>query len=213
MAAVLAAPLVGLGLSTTAATTIATIGLYAATTAASIFLQMSMAEEPKQELGTKLTAVLGGAVNQSIHIGEKETAGSFIYKGSWGRAGKVPNAFLTRVYCLSDRPVEGFESYVWVDGIKCTYNPEVTDSVDGANLGHPINKFNAHGGHRLWVKFHDGSQTGADSYLTDKFGTGDRAWTEDHVGRGRGSYGGPRRSPRDARSKTPPGPEGSNGID
>lgn len=185
MAAVLAAPLVGLGLSTTAATTIATVGLYAATTAASIFLQMAMAEEPKEEIGTKLTAVLGGAVNQSVHIGTKETAGSFIYKGAWGRAGKVPNAFLTRVYCLSDRPVEGFEPYVWVDGIKATYNPDVTDSVDGVNIGHPINKFNAHGGHKLWVKFHDGSQSGADSYLTTKFGTGDRAWTEDHVGRGR----------------------------
>lgn len=185
MAAVLAAPLVGLGLSTTAATTIATLGLYAATTAASIFLQMSMAEKQEQEIGTKLTAVLGGAVNQSFHFGEKETAGSFIYKGAWGRAGKVPNAFLTRVYCLGDRPVEGFEPYIWVDGIKCTYNPETTDSVDGVNLGHPINKFNAHGGHRLWVKFHDGSQDTADNYLTDKFNSGDRKWTSNHIGKGR----------------------------
>lgn len=185
MAALIAAPLVGLGLSTTAATTLATLGLYAATTAASIFLQMAMAEKPEQEIGTKLTAVLGGAVNQSIHIGRKESAGSFIYKGSWGRTGKIPNAFLTRVYALSDRPVDGFENYVWVDGIKCSYDPDETDTVDGVNIGHPIHKYNSHGGHRLWVKFHDGSQTTADNYLTSKFDSGPRKWTTNHIGRGR----------------------------
>lgn len=185
MAAVIAAPLVGLGLSSTAATTIATLGLYAATTAASIFLQMSMMEKPKEEIGTKLDAVLGGAVNQAIHIGRKETAGSFIYKGAWGKSGGVPNSFLVKVYCLSDRPVAGFEDYVWVDGIKCNYDPEDTDSIDGFNVGHPINKWDSGGGHRLWVKFHDGDQVNADNYLQDKFGTGPRAWTSDHVGRGR----------------------------
>lgn len=185
MAALLAAPLVGLGLSTTAATTIATAGLYVATTAASIFLQMAMAEKTEQEIGTKLEAVLGGAVNQSIHIGRKETAGSFIYKGSWGRSGRVPNAYLVKVYALSDRPVEGFEDYIWANGLKCNYDPDETDSIDGFNVGHPINKFDHGGGHRLWVKFHDGTQSTADNYLVDKFGTGPRAWTEDHVGNGR----------------------------
>lgn len=185
MAAVLAAPLVGLGLSTTAATTLATAGLYVATTAASIFLQMAMAETTEQEIGTKLEAVLGGAVNQSIHIGEKESAGSFVYKGSWGRAGSVPNAYLVKVYALSDRPVQGFEDYVWVDGIKCNYDPEDTSSIDGFNVGHPIPKWDQGGGHRLWVKFHDGEQSTADNYLVDKFGTGPRAWTEDFVGLGR----------------------------
>lgn len=185
MAAVVAAPLVGLGLSTTAATTIATAGLYVATTAASIFLQMSMMEKPEQDIGTKLEAVLGGAVNQAIHIGRKESAGSFVYKGSWGRSGRVPNAYLTKVYVLSDRPVEGFEDYIWVDGIKCNYDPGETSTVDGNNIGHPIPKWDHSGGHRLWVKFHDGTQNTADNYLVDKFGTGPRAWTEDFVGEGR----------------------------
>lgn len=185
MAAVIAAPLVGLGLSSTAATTIATLGLYAATTAASIFLQMAMAEKPQEEIGTKLNAVLGGAVNQSFHIGRKETAGSFLYKGTWGRSGRVPNAYLVKVYCLSDRPVEGFEDHVWVDGIKCNFDLGTTDSIDGLNVGHPIPKYDQGGGHRLWVKFHDGNQNTADNYLVAKFGTGPRAWTEDFVGRGR----------------------------
>lgn len=185
MAALIAAPLVGLGLSAPMATTIATLGLYAATTAASIFLQMAMAEEPQQETGTKLQAVLGGAVNQAIHMGRKETAGSFIYKGTWGSAGKIPNAFLTRVYCLSDRPVDGFDDYVWVDGVKCHYDPDETHSVEGVNVGHPIHKYDANGGQRMWVKFHDGTQTTADAYLTAKFDSGPRKWTSDMVGRGR----------------------------
>lgn len=185
MAAVIAAPLVGLGLSSTAATTIATLGLYAATTAASIFLQMAMAEKPEEEIGTKLNAVLGGAVNQSFHIGDKESAGSFLYKGSWGKSGRVPNAYLVKVYCLSDRPVNGFADYLWVDGIKCNYDPEETTTIDGVGVGHPIPKYDQGGGHRLWVKFHDGNQSNADNYLVAKFGTGPRAWTEDFVGRGR----------------------------
>lgn len=185
MAAVIAAPLVGLGLSSTAATTIATLGLYAATTAASIFLQMAMAEKPEEEIGTKLNAVLGGAVNQSFHVGDKESAGSFLYKGSWGKSGRVPNAYLVKIYCLSDRPVNGFADYLWVDGIKCNYDPEETTTIDGVGVGHPIPKYDQGGGHRLWVKFHDGNQSNADNYLVAKFGTGPRAWTEDFVGRGR----------------------------
>lgn len=186
MPALIAAPIAGaLGVSIGTATTIATAGLYIATTAASIFLQMSMMDKPEQEIGTKLSAVLGGAVNQSIHVGRKETAGSFIYKGSWGRSGKVPNAFLVRVFCLSDRPVEGFSDYIWADGRKCNYDSSETQTIDGVNVGHPINAFKSNGQNRLWVKFHDGSQTVADGYLRAKFGSGDRAWTDDHVGRGR----------------------------
>lgn len=186
MPALIAAPLAGaLGVSIGTATTIATAGLYVATTAASIFLQMSMMDKPEQEIGTKLSAVLGGAVNQSIHVGDKETAGSFIYKGSWGIPNRTPNGFLVRVYCLSDRPVDGFRNYIWADGRKCSYDPGESQTIGGVNVGHPVDAFNERGGHRLWVKFYDGTQTSADGYLTTKFGSGSRAWTSNHVGRGR----------------------------
>lgn len=190
MVQLVAAPLISglgaLGLSTTAATTIATAGLYVATSAASILLQMSMVEEPKQDIGTKLSAVIGGAVNQSIHFGSKETAGSFLYKNAWGKSNRVPNAFLVRVYCLGDRPVDGFDDYIWAGGKKCNYDPGETQVIDGLNVGHPINAFQNGGENRLWVKFHDGSQTSADNYLVGKFGSDpNRAWTNDHIGRGR----------------------------
>lgn len=186
MPALIAAPIAGaLGVSIGTATTIATAGLYVATTAASIFLQMSMMEKPEQEIGTKLSAVLGGAVNQAIHVGRKETAGSFIYKGSWGVSGRVPNGYLVRVFCLSDRPVQGFDNYIWADGVKRPYDPSETQTIGGVNLGHPINGLKSRGQNRVWVKFFDGTQTSADGYLLNKFGSGSRAWTNDHIGRGR----------------------------
>lgn len=186
MVAAIAAPIAGLFGGGVFATTAVNLALYAGVSAASILLQMSMATEQKQEIGTKLDAVIGGAVNQSFHFGEKESAGSFIYKGSWGISNRVPNAFLVRVFCLGDRPVDGFKDYIWAAGRKCNYDAGETQIVDGVNLGHPINAFNSSGGHRLWVKFHDGSQTSADNYLVEKFGDHPKwPWTEDHVGRGR----------------------------
>lgn len=162
------------------------LALYAGVSAASLLLQQSMMPNQKQETGTKLVSVLGGAVNQAIHFGAKETAGSFLYKNSWGIAGRVPNAFLVRVYCLSDRRVDGFENYVWAGNRKCNYDPGSTQIIGGVNVGHPIDAFDNNGDHRLWVKFHDGTQTVADGYLTTKFsGDVNRPWTSDHVGRGR----------------------------
>lgn len=162
------------------------IALYAGVSAASMLIQQSMLPNQNQEFGTKLSAQLGGAVNQSIIVGRKETAGSLVYINSFGRADRTPNAFLVRVYALSDRPVESFEPYVWAGGRKCTYDPGETDTLDGVNIGHPIPSFDNDGGKRLWVKFHDGSQSVADGYLRDKFGGDARwPWTADHVGRGR----------------------------
>lgn len=186
--AVAAIPLVGSIASATglAATTVASIALYTATTAASYFLQQAMAPDaPKQETGTKLRTVLGGAVTLSFIFGQQETAGSFIYKGTWGRsAAAVPNAFLVKVYALSDLPVNGFADWMWAGGRKCSISSGM-DTIDGLNVGHPVPAFNRNGT-RLWVKFHDGTQTVADPYLRAKFGDDPkRPWTADMIGRGR----------------------------
>lgn len=180
------AAITGLAATSTGVVIASNLLLYAGVSAASLLLQQSMLPNQKQEIGTKLSAVLGGAVNQAIHFGRKETAGSFLYINTWGISGRVPNAFLTRVYCLGDRPVSGFEDYIWAGGRKCSYDPAVTKTLGGVNLGHPITAFNSTGGQRLWVKFYDGSQNSADGYLTTKFGSDpNRPWTSDFVGRGR----------------------------
>lgn len=187
------------GLSLGTATTIATVGLYAATTAASVLIQM--ANQPKQDIGTKLKAQSGGAVNQSIIIGEKETAGSLIYANTWGREAKTPNTYYVRVFCLQDMPSNGFTSRIWLGGKKATidlshinYTDVDTDypadgsgySGDGEVMGYPVTSEDHDGNHYVWVKILDGSQTAADPYLRLVFGDKeDRPWTADMIGRGR----------------------------
>lgn len=185
MPTVIAPLIVGAGASA-AALNAATIGvslaLYPATIAASYFIQQAIA--PKPETGTKLNAELGGAVPQSWIFGEKETAGSFIYTGIWGRSGKTPNAFLANVYCLQDLRSEGFTARFWTSK-KNAINTGETWTLDGNNMGNPVPVFDDGSEHHLGVKYLDGTQTVADGYLRDKFGSADRPWTADMIGKGR----------------------------
>ena len=191
--------LTGGAVAGTAATVASEVLLYAGTTAASYFIQQ--ANQPKQDSGTKLKATSGGAVDQSIIVGEKETAGSLIYAGTWGRPGKSPNTYYARVFCLQDMPSSGFSSRLWTGGKKAaidfdhiTYTDADTDypadgsgySGSGQSMGHPVPTLDHDGNHYAWVKFLDGSQTVADPYLRAVFGSrDDRPWTASMVGRGR----------------------------
>lgn len=193
--------LTGGAVAGTAATVAASVALYAGTTAASYFIQQ--ANQPKQDVGTKLSAQSGGAVNQSIIVGEKETAGSFIYAGSWGKPGKTPNGFYVRVFCLQDMPSSDFLSRIWTSGNKGTidldhigYTDKDTDQLfpadgsgytgSGTSMGHPVTTLDHDGNHYAWVKFLDGSQVAADPYLMEKFGgLADRPWKTSMIGRDR----------------------------
>lgn len=46
-----------------------------------------------------------GAISLFKFVGEKESAGSLIYEGTWGRVSMVQRDYLTRVYVISDYPV------------------------------------------------------------------------------------------------------------
>jgi hypothetical protein len=193
--------LTGGAVAGTAATVAASVALYAGTTAASYFIQQ--ANQPKTESGTKLSATSGGAVNQSIIVGEKETAGSLLYAGTWGKAGKTPNGFYVRVFCLQDMPSYDFLSRVWTSGNKGTldltkigYTDKDTDTLfpadgsgysgSGTSMGHPVTTLDHDSNHYAWVKFLDGSQVAADPYLIEKFGgLADRPWTSGMIGRDR----------------------------
>jgi hypothetical protein len=188
------------GTQLTIAATAINVGLYVATTAASYLIQQ--ANQPQQDIGTKLHAASGGAVNQSIVAGEKETAGSLIYAGSWGQPGKTPNGLYVRVYCLQDMPSTGYLPRCWTSDNKGTLDTDhvnYTDDVDadfaadgsgysgsGQSIGHPITSLDHDGNHYAWVKILDGTQSAADPYLLAKFGViADRPWTSSMIGRGR----------------------------
>ncbi|MBB1247467.1 phage tail protein [Rhizobium sp. G21] len=173
------APLVaGLGITGTAATVVSSALALGATTAAQYVIGQATAQKP--ESGTKLQAVGGGTVNQSILLAEKETAGSLIYRGSYGYENRTPNSHHVRVYACSDAPVDGMMTHVWADGGKRALGE--TEEYEG----YPVPYFAEDGANRLWIKVLTGSQTTANSYLRAKFGADPtRPWMEDMIGRKR----------------------------
>lgn len=114
----------------------------------------------------------GGDVPRSFIMGRIATAGSLVFVNTWGQDGDTPNAYLTQVIALSDLPVRGLAE-VWVNGELVTLGG-LTDR------GYAINEYPD----SLWVKFYDGTQTTADSFLFTSVSNGNRWWNPDRIGRG-----------------------------
>ncbi len=114
----------------------------------------------------------GGDVPRSFILGKTATAGSLVFVNTWGQDGDTPNAYLTQVIALSDLPVRGLAE-VWVNGELVTLGG-LTDR------GYAINQYPD----SLWVKFYDGTQTTADSFLFTSVSNGNRWWNPDRIGRG-----------------------------
>lgn len=122
----------------------------------------------------------GGAVSRSFIFGRYATAGSLVYANTWGSDGSTPNAYLVQVIALSDLPVKGLVGLI-VNGAAVTFDPEASQSGNG----YAIPEYQKDGKSYLWVRFHDGRQGAADSYLTGKFGSdADRPWTSAAKGDG-----------------------------
>lgn len=186
MAAALIAPLVtalgptGLGLAASTATLAANVLAYSAVVAAQYFLTKAM--QPEQEdPGVRGQVEFGEDVPQSIIVGEYATAGSLVYANTWGASGRTPNGYLVQVFCLSDMPVDGLDSTIIVNNKKCT----ISGTLDGTK-GYVVSDFTRGGTDYMWVKFKDGTQTTADSYLTGKFGShATHPYGTGMIGRGR----------------------------
>jgi len=114
----------------------------------------------------------GGDVPRSFIMGRTATAGSLVFVNTWGQDGDTPNAYLTQVIALSDLPVRGLAE-VWVNGELVTLGG-LTDR------GYAVNQYPD----SLWVKFYDGTQTTADSFLFTSVSNGNRWWNPDRIGRG-----------------------------
>lgn len=195
----LIAGITGLAATSTAVTLASSVVFYAGATAASYLIQQ--ANQPKQDIGTKLSAVSGGTVPQSIIIGRKATAGSLIYVGTWGRSGKTPNSYYVRVFSLQDMPSSDIETGAWPDSKPADIDFDTVNYTDveddypasgsgysgsGQVIGNPVRHFDHDGNHYVWAKFLKGEQVAADPYLLAKFGMlADRPWSSDMIGRGR----------------------------
>lgn len=127
-------------------------------------------KDPTFSINGKLQG--GGDISRSFIMGKTATAGSLVFVNTWGQDGDTPNAYLTQVIALSDMPVRGLAE-VWVNNERVTLGA-LTDR------GYAVNEYPD----SLWVKFYDGTQTAADSFLYSSVSNSGRSWTPDRVGRG-----------------------------
>lgn len=116
----------------------------------------------------------GDDVPRSINLGFNCTAGSLVYHNTWGSGG----VYSTRVIALGDVPVSSLEQVI-VDGI-----PVTLGGTAHADYGYPVTQYSKGGTDHLWIKFYDGTQTTADSFLTGTVGDDDRPYGSERVGYG-----------------------------
>ncbi|MCF1449999.1 hypothetical protein FS815_24725 [Agrobacterium vitis] len=136
-------------------------------------------------VGQVLEIKMGEDQPMSFIIGSRAVGGRRKYIGTWGSDGKTPNAFLTDVIELSNLPsyagAQGLNS-LWIDDKKCTVD-WASPHADGR--GYPVKEFRKSGKDYLWIKYYDGTQTTADSFLVAKFGgNADRPYGPDRIGHG-----------------------------
>ncbi|ETR79332.1 tail protein, partial [Afipia sp. P52-10] len=120
----------------------------------------------------------GGDVPRSFPLGYSVTAGSLVYANTWGKDGETPNAYLTQVISLSDLPTVLKEVYV---------NGELATLLTGephADYGIPVQAYRKDGKDHLWIKFHDGTQTTADTFVTNSVSSTERPYGPDRIGKG-----------------------------
>ena len=167
---------VGAWLGTTA------IGSFLLKTAVGIGLNLlvqATAGKPKDPtFSINGTLQAGGDISRSFILGKTATAGSLVWVNTWGQAGDTPNAYLTQVIALSDLPCQSLDE-VWVNGEKVTLDP-----TPHGVLGHPVLQYRKDGKDHLWIKFHDGTQSGADFNLVANAPNGQRNWPATRVGVG-----------------------------
>lgn len=120
----------------------------------------------------------GGAVPRSFVLGPGLTAGSLVWHSEWGKSGNTPNAYYTQVIALSDLPVAGLRRW-FVNGQAMT----LADTGDERGLA--AVELRTGGTDNAWVRFHDGTQTAADSFLTGTVSAGaPRTYSATRIGTG-----------------------------
>ena len=120
----------------------------------------------------------GANIPVSILFGKYATAGKLEYANTWGKVDKTPNAYLTQVISLSDVPIQSLDK-VFVNGADCTLG-----TTAHSEFGYPVIDYEVESENYMWVKFYDGSQSTADSYLTSKVSSTEFPWNATSIGKG-----------------------------
>ncbi|MCZ4501028.1 MAG: hypothetical protein JWQ74_3583 [Marmoricola sp.] len=156
--------------------TVGSIVLGVASMGAQWLLGKLLAPDVKDR-GVKSKMETGGDKPPAFILGEYPTAGALDYANVWD-GGSKPNAVLTYVIILSALPVDSISNYIFVNNERCTIDWNVVDE-DGFSS---VEEYSKDDGERRYcrVKFYDGTQTGADPWLIEKFGDDEeRPWLDD----------------------------------
>lgn len=151
------------------------------TTVAFTALSQALASEPPQGGGVTIPATLRGEDNpETIILGRYATGGQAICPPyTHGKDGR----YMTQIIELCSAPGATLERFMLGDEWR-----ELTDDWvprSDQNKDHFGKMVVGQEENLTWVKYYDGTQTAADPYLRDKYGSHpDRPWTADMVGRG-----------------------------
>jgi Putative phage tail protein len=139
----------------------------------------SIAGEPQKSRFAVQGQIQGGDdVPRSINLGWNTTAGSLVYQNEWGAIGQTTNAYSTRVIALGDYPIREMTG-LFVDG-----SPVTVLWGEAIAKGAPVQEYRRGGVDHLWVKFYDGTQTAADTFLTGTVSSAERPYTSGRIGYG-----------------------------
>jgi hypothetical protein len=135
--------------------------------------------QQKAAFGVQLNVMMGEDLPISFPVGQTGTAGSRKYINTWGNVDGVPNAYLVEVIQLADIPGSG------ISGLRVNGEKVVIADTGLTARGYPVTTFRKSGVDHMWIKFRDGTETTADSYLLDKFEDDDNyPWDNTCIGRG-----------------------------
>lgn len=134
-------------------------------------------EKPQFSINGQLQS--GGDVARSIILGHTVTAGSLVYANTWGDGGKTPNEYFTQVIAISDIPINGIIQ-LWVNGEPVT----ISGTLDPDDKGFQIPEYRKGSDNHLWIRFHDGTQSAADSLLVNRVSSSSHPWQSSRIGYG-----------------------------
>lgn len=146
-------------------------------------LRQNQSQQQARQPGLRGTTSMGTKPGTFI-IGLAGTDGHRIYpRTTWGISARSPDEFLVDVIGISLLPVRDLDTF-YVNGAAVTLAGLPT-TLDGQNVGYSVTDFEDDGVEHMWVKFYDGTQSTADAYLLDKFGSHpERPWASSMVGDG-----------------------------
>lgn len=136
-------------------------------------------EKASEKGGINGSLQAGGDVARSVVLGRTATAGSLVYANTWGKSGKTPNAYFTQVIALADHPIQDITG-IWVNG-----EPVTVDMDDEEPMGYAIPEYR-YGSSRnnMWIRWYDGTQTTADSFLVNTVSSSQRPYGSNRIGKG-----------------------------